>query len=61
MINMDIIEKDWKYVDMEQASDETIIDFLRMNCSFSIDVNTKDPLVKDWIYKNKHLIKSGKE
>ena len=44
---------------MEHATDEEIIEFLRMNCTFSIDVNTKHPLVKDWIYKHQDIIKSN--
>lgn len=46
---------------MEHATDAEILEFFRMNCTFSIDVNTKNPLVKDWIYKNKQLIKSDEE
>ena len=58
---MDRVDDNWKEVDLEHSSDAAIVNFLRMNCTFSINVNAKDPRVVKWLYKNKHLIKTGKE
>lgn len=46
---------------MKDATDSQIIDFLRINCIFSVDVNTSNIDTKNWVYKNKELIKDGNE
>ncbi len=58
---MDKLPPEFKEVDMREASDEAVMEFIRCLCTFTVDINTKDPLLKEWIYKNKHLIKTGKE
>lgn len=58
---MDKVGQNWKEVDLERMSDADIIEFMRLNCTFSIDVNSKDPITIQWLYDHKHLIKSGNE
>ncbi|KKN76200.1 hypothetical protein LCGC14_0372260 [marine sediment metagenome] len=59
---MDIVEKDFKEVQWPtDVSDHEIIFFLKKLCTFSVDINTKDPELKDWIYKHKDWIRTGKE
>jgi len=58
---MDEVEPNWKKINMKQFTDEDILTFLRQHCTFSVDINTKDTLMQQWIYTHKHLIKTGKE
>ena len=59
---MDKVDPKWNEVEFpDNCPDSEVIEFLRMLCTFSVDVNTKDPIVKDWIYRHKDWIKQGGE
>jgi len=59
---MDKVDRNWKEVEVpDDAPDSEILEFVKLLCTFSVDVNTKDPKVKDWIYKHKEWIKKGGE
>ena len=57
---MDRIESDWREVDMEDASADDIMEFFKMNATFSVDINCKDPILQSWIFKHKDWIKPKK-
>lgn len=57
-----IKESKWKEVQWpENVSDKEIIEFLKIACTFSVDVNTNVPVMQKWIYEHKDWIKSGNE
>ena len=57
MIDSDFKEVEWP----ADVKDSDVIEFLKLLCTFSVDINTKDPQTKDWIFRHKEWIKSGKE
>ena len=62
MVYLDKVDPKWNEVIFpDNCPDSEVIDFLRMLCTFSVDINTKDPKVKDWIYHHRDWIKQGGE
>jgi len=59
---MDKAEPKWiEVIFPEDATMEDFVEFLKFSATFSVDVNTKDIKVKDWIYKHKDWLKKGGE
>lgn len=57
---MNAIEPDWREIDMDDASSDDIIEFMKLWATFSIDINSKDPNIISWVYKHKDWIKPKK-
>lgn len=45
----------------EDCSMKEFMEFWKVNFTISLDVNTIDPKMKDWIYNHQHWFQIGKE
>lgn len=57
---MDRVESEWREVNMEDASTDDVIEFMKLWATFSIDINSKDPNIIKWVYNHKDWIKPKK-
>ncbi len=57
---LDKVESDFREINMEDASSDDIIEFMKLWATFSIDINSKDPNIIRWVYKHKDWIKPKK-
>jgi len=56
------LDEDWREVDMEDMSNDDILDLLR-TFTFNVNINCKDDNVAEWIHKHPDWIlakKAGK-
>lgn len=54
------IESDWRELSKEEMTTDDIVEFMKLHCTFSIDINSKDPIMIDYIRKHKDWIKEKK-
>lgn len=55
-----MIEEEWREVDKADMSNDDIIDFFRLHCVFSININAKDDATVRWIKKHPDWIMEKK-
>ncbi len=58
---LDKVESDFREINMEDASSDDIIEFMKLWATFSIDINSKDPNIISWVYKHKDWIEPKKK
>jgi len=49
---MNNLDEEWRVVDTEDMSVEDIMEFMKQNFTFSINLNSLDPKTQHWIKNN---------
>lgn len=50
------LDPEWRQVDMDDLTDSDILEFFRLNCTFSININATDDKTVGWIKRHKDKI-----